>query len=170
MLRIDPCGNKVLISGAGDDANMKSPYLLLVLLAAVLGCNFFSRNSPDIVNRNIPLSSNTGATPMEITQDDFVGRWAVNRDLKDHFIEIRRDGTGTIVLDDRGKTQAKQDFRWTFENKAIVFTVNTPVVDPKSPDAGGLTMHARLSENGAKLQTDFSPYTRTRGEDAWDRK
>ena len=151
-------------------------YISMIFFIGTLGCNNFLKNagnSTDAVEKR-PTNANGGGTtaspsPKEVSKDDFVGRWHINRDFKDHYIEFRDDGTGTITLDQNGKTEAKQDFTWNFEGQEAVFTIKKPVVDPKSPDADGLTIHAQVIEGGTKLKMNFSPYTRTKGEDPWDK-
>jgi hypothetical protein len=154
------------------------PCLLLVVLVAVFGCNMFSKggasNSAANTGANANATNASGSpsatTPKEITKDDYVGRWGVNRDFKDHVIELREDGTGTIVLDEHGKTEAKQDFTWTYQAKNVEFTVKKPIVNPAYAQTDAFTIHVKLVDNGTKLQTDFSTYTRSKGEDALVRK
>lgn len=155
------------------------PYLILLFLAAVLGCNVFSGSENSGIT-NLDRDSQTAnanddrpsaqPTTKEFAQHDYVGRWGVKRDFKDHIIELREDGTGTIILDESGKTEAKQDFTWEFQAKNAVFTVKAPIVDRKMVESGSLIIHAKLIDDGTKLQTDFSPYTRTRGDDTWEQK
>ena len=141
-----------------------------------LGCNMFSgggNSSNSAANVNHSVSNSTGAsspTPKRITKADFAGRWGVERDFKDHVIEFREDGTGTITLDENGKTQAKQDFAWTFNVDTATFDVKSPVLDQKMAGVSTYTVHAKLIDDGDKLQTDFSPYTRTKGDDTWEKK
>jgi len=153
------------------------PYLILLFLAAVLSCNVFSGNensgTANLNQASPPANADRPSaqpTTKEFVQNDYVGRWGVERDFKDHVIELREDGTGTIILDEGGKTEAKQDFTWEFQAKNAVFTVKAPIVDRKMVESGSLTIHAKLIEDGTKLQTDFSPYTRTRGDDTWEQK
>ena len=156
---------------------MKNDLLALFAIAILgLGCNLFSSggdaaNSP--ANTNQAASNNVAAsspTPRKISKADLAGRWGVKRDFKDHVIEFREDGTGTITLDENGKTQAKQDFSWTFNVDTATFDVKSPVLDQKMAGVSTLTVHAKLVGDGEKLQTDFSPYTRTKGDDTWEKK
>jgi hypothetical protein len=152
--------------------------VLVVLLFAVLGCNFFSRDQSSTVSNSntgsTPAKSNANQiaapTPKQPGREDYVGRWGVNRDFKDHVIELREDGTGTITLDEHGKSETKQDFTWTYQANNVEFTVKKPIVDPKSTPSGSFTIHAKLTDDSKKLQTDFSAYTRSKGDDAWEKK
>jgi hypothetical protein len=151
--------------------------LLAVFAIAIfgLGCNLFSgggNSSNSTANASQPVSSSAASspTPGKITKAGLSGRWGVNRDFKDHVIEFREDGTGTITLDENGKTQAKQDFTWTFNVDTATFEVKSPVLDQKMAGVSHYTVHAKLIDGGEKLQTDFSPYTRTKGDDTWEKK
>ena len=156
---------------------MKNDLLAVFVLSIFgLGCNLFSGGgnpSNSAANNTQPVSNSAGATsptPKKTTKADFAGRWGVERDYKDHVIEFREDGTGTITLDENGKTQAKQDFTWTFNVDTATFEVKSPVLDHKMAGMSALTVHAKLVDDGEKLQTDFSPYTRTKGDDTWEKK
>ena len=141
-----------------------------------LGCNMFSgdgNSSSSSANAIQPVSNSAAASspaPKKINRADLAGRWGVNRDFKDHVIEFREDGTGTITLDENGKTQAKQDFTWTFNVDTATFDIKSPVLNQKMAGVNTYTVHAKLIEDGEKLETDFSPYTRTKGEDTWEKK
>ena len=154
----------------------KELFGVISVLFFVLGCNLFSGGANNTANssaNNSRSGSNAEAsspTPKLLTRDDLAGRWGVERDMKDHVIEFREDGTGSIILDENGKTQAKQDFSWTFNVDTATFEIKSPVLDQKMAGVGTYTVHAKLVENGSKLKTDFSPYTRSRGEDTWERK
>ena len=156
---------------------MKNNTLVIVVaLVFVLGCNMFSGGgnaSNSAANGSSSASNSTPAaqsTPKRPTRADLAGRWGVERDYKDHVIEFREDGTGTIMLDENGKTQAKQDFTWTFNVDTATFDVKSPVLDQKMAGVNAYTVHAKLIDDGEKLQTDFSPYTRTKGDDTWEKK
>ena len=156
---------------------MKNDLLAIFAIAVFgLGCNLFTGGgnpSNSTANVTQPVSNSGGAaspTPKRIAKSDFAGRWGVKRDYKDHVIEFREDGTGTITLDENGKTQAKQDFTWTFSVDTATFDVKSPVLDQKMAGLSSLTVHAKLVDDGEKLQTDFSPYTRTKGDDTWEKK
>ena len=153
-----------------------NPLTIVVTLVFVLGCNMFSgggnasnsaANAPQSASNATPAAQ---ATPKRLTRADLAGRWGVERDFKDHVIEFREDGTGTITLDENGKTQAKQEFTWTFNVDTATFDIKSPVLDQKMAGVSTYSVHAKLVENGTKLQTDFSPYTRSRGEDTWEKK
>ena len=153
-------------------------HVLFVLLFVVLGCNFFSKDQSNTASNSNAGStqpaSNTNhaaaSTPKQPGKEDYVGRWGVNRDFKDHVIELREDGTGTITLDENGKSETKQDFTWTYQANNVEFTVKKPIVDPKSVPSGSYTIHAKLTDDGKKLKTDFSAYTRSKGDDEWEKK
>ena len=159
-----------------------NPIVIVVTLVFVLGCNMFSGGgnaSNSAANGSQSASNATPgpnatpaaqATPKRPTRADLAGRWGVERDFKDHVIEFREDGTGTITLDENGKTQAKQDFTWTFNVDTATFDIKSPVLDSKMAGVSTYSVHAKLVDGGEKLQTDFSPYTRSRGEDTWERK
>jgi hypothetical protein len=156
---------------------MKNDLLAIFAIAIFgLGCNLFSgggNSSKPTANAAQPVSNTAAAsspTPKGIAKADFAGRWGVNRDYKDHVIEFREDGTGTITLDENGKTQAKQDFTWTFNVDTATFDIKSPVLDQKMAGVNTYTVHAKLIDDGEKLQTDFSPYTRTKGDDTWEKK
>ena len=153
-----------------------NPLAIVAVLVFVSGCNMFSgggnaanstANAPQTAANSTPVAQ---ATPKRPTRADLAGRWGVNRDTKDHVIEFREDGTGTITLDENGKTQAKQDFTWTFNVDTATFDIKSPVLDAKMAGVGTYTVHAKLVDDGEKLQTDFSPYTRSRGDDTWEKK
>jgi hypothetical protein len=155
----------------------KELFGVISVLFFVLGCNFFSGGANNTANssaNNSRSASNAenaaSPTPKRLTRADLAGRWSVERDMKDHVIEFREDGTGSITLDENGKTQAKQDFSWTFNVDTATFEIKSPVLDQKMAGVSNYTVHAKLIENGSKLQTDFSPYTRSRGEDTWEKK
>ena len=156
---------------------MKNDLLAIFAIAILgLGCNMFSgdgNSSNSSANAAQPVSNSAAASspaPKKITRADLAGRWGVNRDFKDHVIEFREDGTGTITLDENGKTQAKQDFTWTFNVDTATFDIKSPVLDQKMAGVNTYTVHAKLIDEGEKLQTDFSPYTRTKGDDTWEKK
>jgi hypothetical protein len=156
----------------------RNSHLLIVLVLAILGCNIFSTDKNDTISNSnsgstLPASNtNRGAvpTPTHPGKQDYVGRWGVSRDFKDHVIELREDGTGTITLDENGKSETKQDFTWAYQANNVQFTVKKPIVDPKSVPSGSYTIHAKLTDDGKKLQTDFSAYTRSKGDDVWEKK
>jgi hypothetical protein len=153
----------------------RNSHLLIVLVLAVFGCNIFSSDQNNNSNSgSTPPTSSTNRsaapTPRQPGKEDYVGRWGVNRDFKDHVIELRSDGTGTITLDENGKSETKQDFTWTYQADNVEFNVKKPIVDPKSVPSGSYTIHAKLTDDGKKLQTDFSAYTRSKGEDVWEKK
>ena len=152
------------------------PLAIGAILVFALGCNMFSgggnasnsaANAPQTTANSTPAAQ---ATPKRPTRADLAGRWGVNRDTKDQVIEFREDGTGTITLDENGKTQAKQDFTWTFNVDTATFDVKSPVLDQKMAGVSTYTIHAKLIGDGDKLQPDFSPYTRTKGDDTWEKK
>src|SRR5687767_2195020 len=156
------------------------PLAIVAILVFALGCNMFSgggnasnsaANGPQPAS-NLASSSTPAAqaTPKRPTRADLAGRWGVERDFKDHVIEFREDGTGTITLDENGKTQAKQDFTWTFNVDTATFDIKSPVLDAKMAGVSTYSVHAKLIDDGEKLQTDFSPYTRSRGDDTWEKK
>ena len=156
---------------------MKNDLLGIFAIAIFgLGCNMFSGdgNSSNLTTNTAQPVSNTATasspTPEGITKADLTGRWGVNRDYKDHVIEFREDGTGTITLNENGKTQAKQDFTWSFNLDTATFDIKSPVLDQKMAGVSTYTVHAKLVDDGEKLQTDFSPYTRTKGDDTWEKK
>ena len=157
---------------------MKNDLLAIFAITILgLGCNMFSsggNSSNSAANMNQPVSNSAGTssspTPRGITRADLAGRWGVERDFKDHVIEFREDGTGTITLDENGKTQAKQDFTWAFNVDTAAFDVKSPVLDQKMAGVSTYTVHAKLVDDGEKLQTDFSPYTRSKGDDTWEKK
>ena len=156
---------------------MKNDILAIFAIAILgLGCNIFSgSNNSSNLAANAPQSTSNStpaaqATPKRPTRADFAGRWGVERDYKDHVIEFREDGTGTITLDENGKTQAKQDFTWTFNVDTATFDIKSPVLDQKMAGVSSYTVHAKLIDDGEKLQTDFSPYTRSKGDDTWEKK
>jgi hypothetical protein len=147
------------------------------VLLFVMGCNLFSgsgNNAANSVANNSRVSTNAepavSPTPRRPTRADFAGRWGVERDFKDHVIEFREDGSGSITLDENGKAQAKQDFSWTLNVDTASFEVKDPIVNSKLSGVNSLSVHAKLIENGTKLQTDYSPYTRSKGDDTWDKK
>jgi hypothetical protein len=153
-----------------------NPLVIVAILALSLGCNMFSgggnasnsaANAPQTATNSTPAAQ---STPKRPTRADLAGRWGVNRDFKDHVIEFRGDGTGTITLDENGKTQAKQDFTWTFNVDTATFDIKSPVLDTKMAGVSTYSVHAKLIDDGEKLQTDFSPYTRSRGDDTWEKK
>ena len=153
-----------------------NPLVIVAILALSLGRNMFSgggkasnsaANAPQTATNSTPAAQATSKRP---TRADLAGRWGVNRDFKDHVIEFREDGTGTITLDENGKTQAKQDFTWTFNVDTATFDIKSPVLDQKIAGVSTYTVHAKLIDEGEKLQTDFSPYTRSRGDDTWEKK
>lgn len=153
-----------------------NPLVIVAILALSLGCNMFSGggnasnsavNAPQAATNSTPAAQATLKRP---TRADLAGRWGVNRDTKDHVIEFREDGTGTITLDENGKTQAKQDFTWTFNVDTATFDIKSPVLDTKMAGVSTYSVHAKLIDDGEKLQTDFSPYTRSRGDDTWEKK
>ena len=160
------------------------PCLLLIVLFVTVGCSLFSddkaqtnsvANSENAASpANKSSQANTGPTVVDerdFTEDDYVGRWKTSSDFSDHFIEFREDGTGTITLKDgEPKNQAKQNFTWKYEAKHAVFTVKSPVVNAKFIDSGTLTIHAKIIEDGKKLKTDFSTFTRSKGEDVFERQ
>lgn len=154
-----------------------NPLAIVLSLLFVLGCNMFSggANSSNSAANGSQTTTNTvpatqQATPKRPTRADLAGRWGVELDYKDHVIEFREDGTGTITLDENGKTQAKQDFTWTFNVDTATFDVKSPVLDQKMAGVSTYSVHAKLVEDGEKLQTDFTPYTRSRGEATWEKK
>lgn len=155
---------------------MKNDLLAIFAIAIFgLGCNMFSgsNTSNTAANASQPVSNSAAAsppTPRKITKSDLAGRWGVERDYKEHVIEFREDGTGTITLDENGKTQAKQDFTWTLNVDTATFDIKSPVLDQKMAGVSTYTVHAKLIDDGEKLQTDFSPYTRTKGDDTWEKK
>ena len=152
------------------------PLAIGAILVFALGCYMFSgggnasnsaANVPQAATYSTPAAQ---ATPKRPTRADIAGRWGVERDYKDHVIEFREDGTGTITLDENGKTQAKQDFTWTFNVDTATFDIKSPVLDTKMAGVSTYSVHAKLIDDGEKLQTDFSPYTRSRGDDTWEKK
>ena len=153
-----------------------NPLVIVAILALSLGCNMFSGggnasnsavNAPQAATNSTPAAQATLKRP---TRADLGGRWGLKRDYKDHVIEFREDGTGTITLDENGKTQAKQDFTWTFNVDTATFDIKSPVLDAKMAGVSTYSVHAKLIDDGEKLQTDFSPYTRSRGDDTWEKK
>jgi hypothetical protein len=79
-----------------------NPLVIVAILALSLGCNMFSGggnasnsavNAPQAATNSTPAAQATLKRP---TRADLAGRWGVNRDTKDHVIEFREDGTGTI--------------------------------------------------------------------------
>ncbi len=167
----------------------KIPYSLFVLVFCLVGCNLFSNSrndttsttssSPAAPANNSATVANTSAqtnsvksptSDREFTKDDYVGRWMKTLSGADHIIEFREDGTGTISLDDRSPYEARQNFTWKYEAKHAVFTIKKPVVNEKIIDSGTFTVHAKLIEDGKKMQTDFSAFTRAKGDDVFEQQ
>ena len=157
-----------------------NPLGIVVILALSLGCNMFSgggnasnsaANAPQSASDSTSSSTPAAqATPKRPTRADLAGRWGVELDYKDNVIEFREDGTGTITLDENGKSQAKQDFTWAFNVDTASFDIKSPVLDAKMAGVSTYTVHAKLVEDGAKLQTDYNPYYRSKGDVTWEKK